>query len=70
VGLPADLSLHAPALDDIGALVGPIAACDASSAAWAPVEASYARVGRERDGRRHWHPPLGLSVVGYHRRLG
>jgi GNAT superfamily N-acetyltransferase len=36
----------------------------------APAEAFYRHAGWRRDGRREWHRPLGLMVVGYRRRLG
>jgi GNAT superfamily N-acetyltransferase len=36
----------------------------------APAERFYAARGWERDGRRAWHPWVGLSVVGYARDLG
>ncbi len=35
----------------------------------APAEQFYAAAGWERDGRREWHPWVGLEVVGYARDL-
>jgi len=35
----------------------------------APAERFYAARGWERDGRRAWHPWVGLTVVGYARDL-
>jgi GNAT superfamily N-acetyltransferase len=36
----------------------------------APARAFYEAVGWQHDGRRDWHAPLGLDVVGYEKRLG
>ena len=35
----------------------------------APAERFYRHAGWRRDGRLEWHPPLSLTVVGYHKRV-